>query len=99
MPPAYKDPCNGMFPHEQKPGCCPLSIVSQNRQITDGKRSATAKDVLPQALQGVVGASDMTYLNAVDHDTDHSFDFNGATVAELGLVTRRIISRSSSAFG
>ena len=72
-----------MFPHEQKPGCCPLSIVNQSRQITDGKRSATAKDVLPQALQGVVGAADMTYLNSVDHDTDHSFDFSGASVAEL----------------
>ena len=83
MPPAWTDPCNGHFTHEQVRGKCPIEIASANRVVNGGRRTATLGGVLPSSLQDAVSTADLAYLNTVDHTTDVGFDFEGATVQEL----------------
>lgn len=83
MPPAWTDPCNGHFTHEQTKGKCPLEIVAANRVVAGGRRTASLAGVLPSSLQDAVSTSDLAYLNCVDHTSDIGFDFDGGTVQEL----------------
>ena len=83
MPPAWVDPCNGHFTHELTRGKCPLEIVSSNRLVNAGRRSANVRGVLPTNLRDTVSATDLAYLNIVDHNTDVAFDFENASVQEL----------------
>lgn len=83
MPPAWTDPCNGHFAHEQVRGKCPLEIVVANRVVNGGRRAATIGGVLPTSLQDAVSTSDLAYLNAVDHTADVGFDFGAASIQVL----------------
>ena len=81
--PPYVDPCNGHFTHPQARGQCPIEIVSENRKVTSGKRSATVPTSVPTGLQDTITASDLAFLNITDHTTDVGFDFGGASVEDL----------------
>lgn len=83
MPPAWTDPCNGHFCHEQAKGKCPLEIVVANRVVNGGRRSANAGAVLPISLRDAVSTSDLAYLNAEDHTADIGFEFSTATIQDL----------------
>lgn len=88
MPPAWVDPCNGHFTHEQTRGKCPLEIVQNNRVVVGGRRTAIVGGVLPTILQDSVTTSDLSYLNTVDHTADVGFDFTNGTVQEIFNAAR-----------
>ena len=89
MPPAYRDPCNGHFPHRQAVGCCPIEITNANRaQNADGLRSATVGTPVPSALSGAVTTQDLAYLNTADHTPDDGFDVQNSTVDDLVVAAQ-----------
>ena len=79
----YNDPCNGHFVHEQVRGKCPIEIATANRNVTGGRRNATLGGVVPTSLQDTVSASDLAFLNVVDHTADVQFDFENGSVQEV----------------
>ena len=83
MPPAWSDPCNGHFTHEQTRGKCPIEIAAANRVVSGGRRTAALGGILPNSLQDAVSTTDLAYLNTVDHTTDIGFDFENASIKEL----------------
>ena len=84
----YKDPCNGQFPHAQKPGCCPIDIANANRAPTDGVRPATVATPVPLGMAGAVLTQDLAYLNTVDHTPDNAFDLANSDANELMVAAQ-----------